>query len=188
MKALAGTAVRVPDLLLFEEDPNVVGGPFFTMVKVEGDITSDYPPGYHGAGFLFDSSPADRAQVWWRSLEIMAKLHAVDWRQPAFDFIEKPADARDALQRRLNLFRRLADWSSSRPLKLVEKALVWLETNMPEVSRMSLCWGDACPSNIIFRDHEPVVALDWELLHLAVPEGDLAYFILVDEVAYHAHG
>ncbi len=188
MRALAGTAVPVPETLLLETDPSILGGPFFVMAKVDGDITSDYPPGYHGAGFIHDASEADRATTWWNALKVMADLHNVDYGGAEFTFLPKPKDGKAALRQRIEMMRGLLRWSSKDRIEPIEFALDWLERNMPTPSRLTLCWGDARPGNIIFRDYKPVVALDWEGLHIAPPENDLAYFILVDEVAYQAHG
>lgn len=188
MRTLAGTTVPVPEMVLLETDPTIFGSPFFVMAKVEGDVTSDHPPGYHGAGFLFESAPADRASVWQRTIEVMANLHRIDWRQEAWSFLDRPRDAADALTKRLALIRSLVDWASKTPIEPIERALKWLAANIPQSSRLGLAWGDARHGNIIFRDYRPVVALDWETLHVAPPESDLAYLILVDEVAFKAHG
>lgn len=188
LEALAGTPVPVPEPVLLETDPSVLGGPFFVMASVEGDTTSDYPPGYHGAGFLFEAGERDRAAVWWRSLEVMGEVHRVDWEAPPFAFIDKPRDGADAIQRRIDHVRRLVDWGSATPIGPIERALAWLGSNKPSASPLTLCWGDPRPGNILFRDHRPVAALDWEGLHIGPPETDLAWFLLVDEVAYRAHG
>jgi aminoglycoside phosphotransferase (APT) family kinase protein len=142
----------------------------------------------HGGGFLFTASEANRREVWWRSLQVMADLHRVDWCSAAFDFLERPIDGRDALTKRIALMRRLVDWASPAPIPSVERSLAWLADERPNPAHLTLCWTDPRPGNIVFKDYRPVAALDWEGLCIGPPENDLAYFLLVDEVAYKAHG
>ncbi|MFT0170377.1 phosphotransferase family protein [Paraburkholderia mimosarum] len=188
MNALADTPVPVPRTVLLETDPAILGSRFFIMEQVAGDSTSDYPPGYHGAGFLHDASEKEREQVWWNALKVMADLHGVDWRTPKFRFLPTPEGGKAALQQRIDLMRALLKWSSDERIEPVERAIDHLQTHMPSPSLLTLCWSDARPGNILFRDFQPAAALDWEGLHICAPENDLAYFILVDEVAWRAHG
>ena len=57
-----------------------------------------------------------------------------------------------------------------------------MRSQAPKTFGKALCWGDPRPGNIIYRDGEVAAVLDWELAHIGAPEGDLAYFLLVDEV------
>ncbi len=188
MKALGQAGIPVPEMLFLEEDPSIVGGPFFIMEKVNGEIVSDYPPGAHGAGYLFDATPAKREHVWWRCLEVIAQVNRVDWRDPLFSFLEKPEDGQDAVRDRLAMMRKQLDFVSDTPIPIIEKAIHWLEENVPENPHLALCWSDGRPGNIIWQDYEPMAAVDWETMYIGPPENDLAWFLIVDEVAAATYG
>ncbi|KHK89053.1 phosphotransferase family protein [Novosphingobium malaysiense] len=185
--ALAKNGIPVPEVILYEPDTSIVGSDFFVMARIDGDVTSDYPPGYHGHGFLFEASVENRAKVWWRALEVMARVNLIDWHQPEFDFMDRPASGTEAVRKQLALYRKLADWASETPIEPIERALDWLEANVPAAPPLALCWSDGRPGNIIYQDYEPAAALDWETAYIGPPENDLAWFWLVDEVAYVVH-
>src|SRR3990172_4934102 len=44
MQGLSKTPVPVPDVLWLEEDPSVLGCPFYVMRKIDGEIPQDVPP------------------------------------------------------------------------------------------------------------------------------------------------
>jgi aminoglycoside phosphotransferase (APT) family kinase protein len=188
MQALARNGIPVPEPILLEEDPWVVGGVFFVMSQVAGHGISDYPPGAHGAGYWFEASEANRARLWWRSLEIMTRVNGLDWRKPEFAFLDIPADGVAAVRKRLAFMRQQASAASSTPIEIFEQALAWLATHIPENPRLALCWSDPRPGNIVWQDYDVAAACDWEGMCVGPPENDLAWFILVDEIAYSTHG
>jgi aminoglycoside phosphotransferase (APT) family kinase protein len=46
---------------------------------------------------------------------------------------------------------------------------------MPTNDRSVLNWGDSRPGNIIYRDFEPTLVLDWEMATMGPPELDVAW-------------
>jgi len=58
-----GGYVRVAQPLWFEEDPAILGAPFFVMAKVHGRVPVSIPP-YARSGWLADASPAQRRHLW----------------------------------------------------------------------------------------------------------------------------
>ena len=49
MRILKDTNVPVATMLWLEENPSVIGAPFFLMERLVGDVPQDYPS-YHGSG------------------------------------------------------------------------------------------------------------------------------------------
>lgn len=188
MKALAKVGIPVPETVLLETDASVVGTTFFVMAKVEGEVISDYPPGAHGAGYLFEATEAMRRQIWWRSLEVMAKVNCVDWRKPEFGFMDIPKDGADSVRKRLAFMRKQAKIASDKPVELFERAFRWLDSHIPAAPKLALCWSDGRPGNIVWQNYEPAAACDWETAYIGPPENDLVWFLLVDEIAYKSHG
>lgn len=70
MKALAGTDVPVPRMIVLCEDASVIGTPFYVMEGVEGRVIRDLTlPGL---------SPGQRRAVYDVQAETLARLHKVD--------------------------------------------------------------------------------------------------------------
>lgn len=180
MRQLAATNVPVPRVRWFESDPSILGCPFYVMDRVDGDIPGDMPP-YHTFGWLYDAPPARRAQVWWSGLETLVRVHQVDWRQLGLSFLGDPGAGTAPLDRQLDYWERYLSWARpAEPQPLIETAQRWLRDHRFAPARVSLCWGDARISNMIFRDAAAVAVLDWEMAFLGDPEADLGWFIFVD--------
>jgi len=70
-------------------------------------------------------------------------------------------------------------WAApAEPVPLTHECEGWLLTNAPDVTALS--WGDSRLPNVISRDFTPIGLLDWDLVSLAGPQADLAWWILMD--------
>jgi aminoglycoside phosphotransferase (APT) family kinase protein len=65
---------------------------------------------------------------------------------------------------------------------VIRAALAWVQAHRPAADpEISLCWGDARINNQIFGpDHRVVAVLDWEMVTLADPMMDLAWWLFLD--------
>ncbi|MFB1298495.1 phosphotransferase family protein [Mycobacterium sp. pW049] len=182
MAALVPTEVPVPDVLWFIDDPEVLGAPCYLMEHVKGEVASGFRPGFHGHGLFFDATVARRQAMWFAAIDVMAALHRVPVAGLALPTSLNPhltGEAAlhgllDAIETQLSRARV--------EVPLLHEAVRKLRGSVPQNVPVALCWGDARPGNIIYRDDEVVATLDWELAYVGPPEGDLAYFLLVDEV------
>jgi len=188
------TGVPVPKVLWLEEDPAIIGAPFFMMQRLEGDVPQDFPS-YHTAGVYHDATPAMRRKMWWGCLDAMVKLHAVDWKHCGLEFVGVPTRGTDAVDRLLTHWESyLTHWvkkedpQESHPT--MEAALAWLKANRYEPESVALNWGDAKLGNVLFsRPERDVLALlDWEGACIADPEQDLASLYFSDLRAHRGHG
>lgn len=192
MKALKGTEVPVPEVFWLEEDERVIGAPFYMMERLAGTMPKDYPS-YHGEGFYFDATPAEREKIWWGSLETLARTHGVDWRGLGLDFLGAPGGGKDPVSRQIAYWERYLEWvrkdTSERHPEL-EGALRWLRDNAYEPERVCLCWGDARMGNTMYGEpgNEVVAALDWEMAFIGDPVADLAWFIFIDQYLAAEYG
>ena len=79
----------------------------------------------------------------------------------------------------LDYWMRSLRWAEpAEPLPLARECEEWLLANAPDVTALS--WGDSRLPNVIYRDFTPVALLDWDLVSLAGPQADLAWWILMD--------
>jgi aminoglycoside phosphotransferase (APT) family kinase protein len=171
------TAVPVPEPLWYEADPAVLGGPFFVMERVEGQVPPDVMPYTFGDNWLFDSPAADRHTIQESAVRAMAGIH--DLTPAAYDlsFLEHGVAGTSALERSLRHWRDYHEWVvKDRPSPLLAECFAWLEQHFPtETLPDALSWGDGRIGNMIFRDNEVVAVLDWEMVGIAPPEVDLGW-------------
>ena len=84
MKALAGTALPVPQMLLYHADSDVVGTPFYLMERLEGRVFHDTAlPGL---------SPDERRAMYFAMAETLAALHGFDWQAAGLADFGKPGN------------------------------------------------------------------------------------------------
>ena len=168
-------SVPTPAVLGYEADPGVVGAPFFVMEKIDGAIPTDRPS-WATEGFIVDAEPAQRRVLWERTVRMMAELH----RLPAERFLFLRTGAtQSGVGDCLDYWMRSLRWAEpAEPVPLTRECEDWLLANPPDVTALS--WGDSRLPNVIYRDFGPVGLLDWDLVSLAGPQADLAWWILMD--------
>jgi len=181
--------VPVPHCLWKEsEELELLGGTFYVMDYVEGEVPSDNPP-YPVAGFVKEASPAQRARLWWNGLEQLAAIHGLDWEQAGMGFLDWPDPQSSPIQQHLDYYQAYLEWAAAgREQPVASTALDWLRSNMPESEPKGIIWGDARVGNQMFRDFEVVAVLDWEMAALGNPEADLGWWLFVDEVTMAGNG
>lgn len=184
MKALRQSTVPVPEMYWQEEDESVMGTPFYIMERLQGTMPKDYPS-YHGSGFYFDATPEERAAMWWRGLDMVARTHMVDWKKLDLSFLGVPEGGTGPLDRQLAYWERFLGFIKDDPSErypILEQALQWLKDNRYAPDRLCLCWGDARMGNVLYSENgfDVVAVLDWEMAFLGDPEADLAWYIFMD--------
>jgi len=185
LELLAETEVPVPRVYWLERDDRVLGVPFYVMEQVHGRIPTDNPP-YHVGGWVTGIEPAERTALWWSGLDVLARIHQLD---PApFEWLDTPGRAVTPLERQLDAYRDFLRWAArGRPQPTCEAALAWLDRERPrEQAPVRLCWGDARPGNMIFREGCVVAVLDWEMATIGDPQSDLAWWLFLDR--HHSEG
>ena len=180
MQCLRDSPVPVPKVYWYEDSDRLFGFPFYIMGKIDGVVPSEYPP-YHSYGICSDASPAQRAKMWWGTLQAIAGIHQLDWRRLGLDFLGVPPDGTGPLDQELAYWARYLDWAKEERQPILEAALEWLRQNRYVPERVGLCWGDARLPNTMFTPDGNVVAvLDWDMAVLGDPEWDLSFMITLD--------
>jgi aminoglycoside phosphotransferase (APT) family kinase protein len=170
MRALHGSAVPVPEMLLLCEDESVIGRAFYIMEFVLGRVLWEQSlPGFDAAG---------RGRLYDEMNRVMAALHQVDVAAAGLADYGKPG----------NYFeRQIARWSKqyqasiTQPIDAMDELAHWLPAHMPasarDESQVSVVHGDYRLDNLVFHPSEPRVlaVLDWELSTLGHPLADFSY-------------
>ncbi|MBL1078999.1 phosphotransferase family protein [Nocardia sp. 2] len=181
MAAVAeATDVPVPPLCWLETGTdNPLHAPFFVMRRMEGRVPEDNPP-YVFLGWLFDATPEQRYELTRNTIEVIAKLHAIE--DPVAKFPALAGEG-NALRRHFEAQKAWYDWALARDgyrIPLLERTFEHLEQNWPADSGPDvLSWGDARPGNIMFDEFSPVAVLDWEMAAIGPRELDVAWTLLI---------
>jgi aminoglycoside phosphotransferase (APT) family kinase protein len=188
MRCLATTDLPVPRVIGFESDPGVLGGPFYLMGRLEGVSPQEVPP-YHSFGMCSSASEEQRARMWWGCLEILDRVHRLDWKRLGLGFLGTARDGAEALDHHLTYYRDYLDWvDPDHRQEILRKALGWLADRRPRPKRLTLCWGDCRLPNLLYQDFKVTGVLDWEMAHLGDPESDLAWLLFMDWFHSEGHG
>jgi aminoglycoside phosphotransferase (APT) family kinase protein len=134
-------------------------------------------------GWLFDAPTSDQRRVYESAIDTLAALHLIDWRAAGFELLDEPELGPPGISQQFAHWRRYADWvEGGRPQPTVDAAAQWLAEHLPAVEpdAVTLNWGDARLSNLMFRDFTVVAVLDWEMAALGPPEVDLAWFLFFE--------
>ncbi|HUP10548.1 MAG TPA: phosphotransferase family protein, partial [Caldimonas sp.] len=170
MRALHGTDVPVPRMLLLCEDEGVIGRAFYVMEYMDGRVLWDQS--------LPSLDRAGRGRVYDEMNRVIAALHTVDFDAVGLASYGKPG----------NYFeRQIARWSKqyqasiTEPIEAMDRLIDWLPTHIPasarDESQTSIVHGDYRLDNLAFHATEPriIAVLDWELSTLGHPLADFSY-------------
>ncbi|MFE7722256.1 phosphotransferase family protein [Nocardia rhizosphaerihabitans] len=182
-QVMAGVAeasdVPVPPLRWLELDESAFGTPFFVMEKAEGRVAADNPP-YVFFGWVFDATVAEREQIADATVDVIARVHAIDDITRRFPLLDGEGSA---LRRHFEAQRDWYRWALTDDgvrIPLIERTFDWLEANWPaETGPDVLNWGDARPGNILFDGFTPAAVLDWEMATFGPRELDLGWVIFI---------
>jgi len=173
IKALEPTPAPTPKAYWYEEDPSLLGGPFFVMERVEGEA----PNPWSRAGKQFYADAAKRGKLPRSFVEALASLHNLDWRDVGLDFIGVPGDGKDFALREIAKWESLIDQSIRKPEPVLTELLLWLKANAPETRRLAFVHGAYRTGNLIIKDDEIAAIIDWELQVIGDPMYDVAYVL-----------
>lgn len=178
--ALANTDVPTARPILFYEDTDIVGTPFYLMERVEGRVFSDCA--------LPDATPHERKDLWMGLADAMAAMHRV---APATIGLEDYGRPGNYFERQISRWARQWEASESDPIPELDRLIEWLQANLPEDDgAVSLAHGDFRMGNVIFHPTEPrvVAILDWELSTLGHPLADLGFCALAWHTSSEEYG
>ena len=171
---MAARSVPTPAVVGHESDPGVVGAEFFVMERIDGRVPTDNPS-WGTEGFVVDAAPSQRRAMWERTVRLLADVHLLD--SAPFDFLLTNATG-DGVGDCLDYWMRSLRWANpARPVPLTAEAETWLVANRPRGTALS--WGDSRLPNVLYRDYAPVGLLDWDLVSLAGPLADVAWWIIM---------
>lgn len=185
--AMDGTSPVAP-LLGYENDPSVLGRPFYAMGWVPGDVLPTANPGT--SDLLTGLSPAQRTVLVLAGVEAIAAAHRLDWRTAGLGWMLPEGGVPSVVAEQLSAYRRFTERflrGAEHPVMIA--ALDWLEAHQPRVTTAVLTHGDARLGNQVFNAQGRVAAtLDWELTAILPPTMDLAHWLMTDFMVHEVEG
>jgi aminoglycoside phosphotransferase (APT) family kinase protein len=163
LRALEGTAARVPRVLATGEDESVIGAPFYVMERVQGDVLTTTMP----AGMNPDAI-ADEL------IDALVEVHAVDWRACGLEGFGKPSGY---LERQVRRFSGLWEHNATREIRAVDEVTRWLGAHLPESGPATIVHGDYRLGNVMFTGERLSAIFDWELATIGDPLADIGYLL-----------
>lgn len=168
LTALRGSAVPVPAPLLYCDDREVLGTPFYLMERVDGRVFEGFAmPGV---------APEERRAMYDSMGATMAALHSLDFRAVGLADFGRPGNyfARQ-FSRWSQQWAQFRQGDDDNPD--LDRIVAWLGERVPESQTLALCHGDFRITNMMFHPTEPrvVAVLDWELSTLGHPLVDVAF-------------
>ena len=166
ISALVGTDVPVPRTYALCEDPEVIGTPFYIMQYVRGRVLMD--------NLLPGEAPAERAGIYGSMIDVLARIHTVDWRAVGLADFGRPGNY---FTRQIHRWSTQYRASETEKIEAMEHLMVWLPEHVPSGDETTLVHGDYRLGNLLIHPTEPRVVgvLDWELSTVGHPLADLAY-------------
>jgi aminoglycoside phosphotransferase (APT) family kinase protein len=170
LQALAGSAVPVPAVHVYCDDPAVIGTTFYVMDYCAGEVWHD--------PLLPDLAPDQRGRIYDAMNAALAALHTFDWQAAGLTGFGRPDGY---FERQLSRWGRQNAALDSEPRADLDALAAWLAAHVPTDAGAALVHGDYRMGNLVCRLQPPgvVAVLDWELSTIGHPLADLAYNCLV---------
>ncbi len=169
LHALEEFEVRVPQVVLACDDPEVIGAPFYVMERIEGVVAdAATPPPL--------DNPRDRARIGDELIDTLVELHRVDWRSSeALSRIGRPDGY---LERQLRLWTEQWRKQRTRDVELIDRTGEELRRAVPTSPPATIVHGDYKLDNVAFAPRSParlLAVLDWEMATIGDPLADLGF-------------
>jgi aminoglycoside phosphotransferase (APT) family kinase protein len=171
LRALEGSAVRVPRALWCDDVGDVLGRPFFVMERMPGTVYEMEAPQEP------EVSAAGVKRMCESMAEQLAAIHTVDIVAANLNSLDDGCN---------HLDREIEHWSAEMQrvkrgtLPAIERLLRELKASQPSPSSaVTLVHGDAKPGNFAFVGDEVSAVFDWELTTVGDPMTDIGYLELL---------
>jgi aminoglycoside phosphotransferase (APT) family kinase protein len=161
MASMAGTAVPVPPVYWYGDEPEFFGRPYFVVGFLDGVKLADEPfPPHH------------MARLARLGIETLVALHSLPW-EPRRDAFGEPISLVDEMKRLDYLLDRptLDPLVVARAPELRER----LRSTLPNNPRIGCVHGDFQWSNVLFDADKPIALIDWELASIGPTLLDLGW-------------
>ncbi len=168
LKGLEGSGVPAPRAYYCESDPKILDRPFLIMERMNGNVTQSFQK--------FGGANLDKRDLIGRQyVEILARLHGLDWQERGYEFLGAPAGPLGYAERELAKWEAIIEEVKQEPEPVLTEALIWMKANLPAAAETCLVHGDYKIDNVMHKGDEIVAVFDWEMATLGDPIDDLGW-------------
>jgi aminoglycoside phosphotransferase (APT) family kinase protein len=146
LKALMSTDMKSPKVFWFEPDPAVMGRPFYVMERVLGEVP--VPPMKDEKQILFADEKIRRALAE-DFVDILVRLHRVDWRALGLDFLGDPGPGKGSAREQVKYWEDNIRHDQLEPHPVVTQAVLWLRTTCRKRKRRASSTGITGPATTL---------------------------------------
>jgi aminoglycoside phosphotransferase (APT) family kinase protein len=158
---------KAPRPLLYCDDENIIGAPFYLMQRVEGVILRPQMPE------AMIPTTQKMARIADAFVDSLVELHAIDYEAAGLADLGRP---HGYVQRQIEGWTKRYQKAHTEEIPEMAKVAAWLAKNLPKESGAALIHNDFKYDNIVLdpKDRTQVIAvLDWEMATLGEPLMDL---------------
>ena len=166
LSGLADTDVPVPHVHALCEDVEVNGAPFYVMERVHGRILRNL-------AMLAELAPDDAQRISYEIVDVLARLHAVDYAAVGLGDFGRPDGF---LERNVRRWGKQWESNKTRELPVVDELGRRLARALPAHQDDAIVHGDYRIDNTMVASDDPgriVAVLDWEMSTLGDPLTDV---------------
>lgn len=175
ISALEETDVPVPTPVLACDDTSVIGGEFYLMERLKGDVIRDHEPDRF-------ATTEQRRQIGETLIDTLAKIHTIDYERVGLGDLGRPEGY---TERQIERWGKQFDWAyettkAEREIPHIEEIGDWLEANVPEEYEQTLVHGDYKLDNVMYAPGstpEINAVLDWEMGTFGDPSADIGWML-----------
>ncbi len=180
LKALKPVFPYVPQPLIYSEDPEIMGSPFYVMERIPGIILrKELPEGLR-------LSPEQMRGLCQRLLDVHLELHSVDYQDIGLSDFGKP---QGYVQRQVQGWSQRYRAARTEDGPDFEAVMAWIQEKMPpDTDHPAVIHNDYRFDNVVLDPRDPlriIGVLDWEMATIGDPLMDLgnslAYWIQSDD-------
>lgn len=168
LSALYKRNFPVPEPLVYEEDSEIIGSPFYLMGHVPGRVFFDCT--------MPDLTPDERGEVCASVIDTLADLHDFNPADIGLGDYGRPGNY---FERQVGRWSRQYKASAYREIAAMDRLIEWLPGAIPEPlpGGPRIVHGDYSFHNLLVHPTEPRVSavIDWELSTTGDPLGDVLY-------------
>jgi aminoglycoside phosphotransferase (APT) family kinase protein len=198
--ALARAGVPAVEPLAVVEDDSWAGAPFLVMPRIPGRVVRADKP-YLRTGWLAEATPSGQARLHDEVVDVLARVHRLDWESLGYGEIlaartgagvggdvggDDAPGGSGRLAAELEHWARYLAWAGegSAP-HIFDEGVQWCRDRLPaREPPPSLLWGDVQLGNVLVGDDMAISAvLDFEMATLGPAEVDLAWFVVLHDMA-----
>ncbi len=156
-----------PRTVLYCDDEDVLGAPFYVMQRIRGIVLRKQLP----AGLNLDDRTARRLSE--AFIDNLARLHTLDYEAAGLADLGKPAGY---VERQVSGWTKRYESARTADIREMDRVVQWLKDHQPSESGHALIHNDYKYDNMVL-DNEKITrilaVLDWEMCTLGDPLMDL---------------